>query len=152
MFAVTEKLFSFCILTKSVLGDQFSAQYDKERKTLLKPAEETAKLGQRAAGFTRVQIRVRRVQIWFWTGEMLCPIMSMWVWMGVAVGVDPGPPGWRPSAGLHRCICHRYPHVVVLGVGGNCTGSWCPGEKLWLQSQAQTISCMSSPLVWIRLH
>lgn len=50
---------SYIILTKSVLDDQFSTHYDEKRKTLLEPAEETAKFRKRGAGFSRVEIRVR---------------------------------------------------------------------------------------------
>lgn len=46
-----------------MLDDQFSAQYDEERKALLKPAEETAKLRQGGAGFSRLRIGVRRVKL-----------------------------------------------------------------------------------------
>lgn len=134
-YVLAKLSFAHTILTESMLDDQFSTQYDEERKTLLEPADETAKFSQGGAGFSRVQIRVRWVELWFWTGVVQRPIMSMWmgVGVGVGVGVDSRPPGWCAPAGLPRCTRHGYPHLIAVRVGGSGTRGWSSGEKLWLQ-------------------
>lgn len=74
-----------------MLDDQFSTQYNEERKALLKPAEETAELRQGGAGF-RVQVSVRAVKPRLRISVVLRPIMSVRLRMGVTVGVDSAPP------------------------------------------------------------
>lgn len=91
--ALAAILSAYLLLTKSMLDDQFSTQYDEEREALLEPAEETAQLRQGSAGFARVQIRVRRVELGLRVGVVLRPCVSVRLRMGVAVGVDSAPPG-----------------------------------------------------------
>lgn len=114
-----------------MLEDELSTHDDQKRKTLLKPAEETAQLRQGAAGFSRVQIGVRRVEL---SPGMRPPMVSVWLRVGVAVGGDSGPPGGCTSTGLPRLAGHGYPHLVALRlVGSSGSRGRCSG-KLWLQS------------------
>jgi len=59
----------------------------------LKPAEETAKLRKGGAGLPRVQIGVGRVKVGLRIRVVRQPVVSMWLRMGVAVGVDSRPSG-----------------------------------------------------------
>ena len=121
--------------TKSMLDDQFSTQYDEKRKALLEPAEETTELGQGSAGLSGVQIRIWRVEVRLWIRVVLLSTVSVWLRMGVAVGVHSAPSGWGGSAGLPGPTSHGYPHLIALRAGGSRTRHWRPGDKLWLQSK-----------------